>query len=171
MTPTQICERLKQRFGEAITGSLPADKHPRVHTTAEHWRPIAELLRYDQDMAFDWLSCLTAVDYPANHQLCAVYDLRSTGRGHRFAVKVFVSREQPTIASVADLWPAANWHEREAFDLFGIVFDGHPDLRRILLPDDWEGHPLRKDYVFPRQYQGVPVMTDDPEQVASGDSD
>ena len=161
MTPVEIAEQLTQRFGDAITESLPKDKHPRVHTTAEYWRPIAEFLRHDAAMAFDWLSCLTAVDYPEQGQLCAVYDLRSMRHGHRFAVKVYVSRERPTIASVADLWATANWHEREAFDLMGIVFEGHPDLRRILLPEDWQGYPLRKDYEFPAEYQGMPVTVED----------
>jgi NADH-quinone oxidoreductase subunit C len=71
-------------------------------------------------------------------------------------VKIFTPRNQPAVPSVADLWPAANWHEREAFDLLGIQFTNHPDPRRILLADDWVGHPLRKDYVFPRQVNGIP---------------
>ena len=75
---------------------------------------------------------------------------------HTFAVKVYCPRDAASIPSVADLWPAADWHEREAFDMFGIDFPGHPDLRRILCADDWEGFPLRKDYVFPREYHGIP---------------
>jgi NADH-quinone oxidoreductase subunit C len=156
MTPTQIVQHLTRKFGPAITQSLPEDKHPRVHTTAEAWRPMAEFLRADAELALDWLGCLTAVDYVADNKLCAVYDLFSTTHNHWFAVKVYVDRAHPHIPSVADLWPAADWHEREAFDLLGIVFDGHADLRRILLPEDWVGHPLRKDYVFPREYHGIP---------------
>ena len=156
MTPHQIIDALRSRFGEAILNALPEDKHPRVHVMAERWREVAEYLRGDPAMGFDWLSCLTAVDYVAENLLCCVYDLRSTGQGHAFAVKVFVDRATPVVPTVADLWPAADWHEREAFDMMGITFTGHPDLRRILLPEDWEGYPLRKDYVFPREYHGIP---------------
>lgn len=160
MTPVQIAELLKSKFGPAITESLPQDKHPRVHTTAGHWRAIAEFLRGEPSLDFDWLGCLTAVDYVADNQLCAVYDLYSTTQRHWFAVKVFVDRDRPRIPSIMDLWPAADWHEREAYDLMGIVFDGHSDLRRILLPEDWVGHPLRKDYQFPREYHGIPGTTE-----------
>ncbi len=156
MNPIEIATVLQQTMPEAVTESLPEDKHPRIHTTAAHWRPLAELLRRDERLAFDWLSCLTAVDYVADEQFAAVYDLRSTTQHHTFAVKVYVPRDEPRIATVMDLWPAADWHEREAYDLMGIVFEGHTDLRRILLPEDWQGHPLRKDYSFPRQYHGIP---------------
>ncbi|MEE9212639.1 MAG: NADH-quinone oxidoreductase subunit C [Phycisphaeraceae bacterium] len=160
MTPTEIARKLTERFDDAITASLPEDKHPRVHTTARYWRLIAEFLRFDRDLAFDWLGCLSAVDYVADNQLCVVYDLRSTRHGHWFTVKAYMDRKDPKIASVMDLWPAADWHEREAYDLMGIIFQGHADLRRILCPEDWVGHPLRKDYVFPRQYHGIPGTTE-----------
>ncbi|MCC7144871.1 MAG: NADH-quinone oxidoreductase subunit C [Phycisphaeraceae bacterium] len=156
MTGRQIAQKLHDRFGPWLIESLPDDLHPRVHIAAEHWRAVAEFLRQDPELDFDWLSCLTAVDYLAQGKLAGVYDLYSTTHGHEFAVKVIVDRQTAKIPSVMDLWPAADWHEREAFDLMGIVFDGHTDLRRILLPDDWEGYPLRKDYVFPASYQGIP---------------
>ena len=76
------------------------------------------------------------------------------------AIRVRTPRDNPHIPSVVDVWPAANWHEREAFDLLGIVFDSHPDLRRILCCDDWVGHPLRKDYEFPLEYHGIPAVTE-----------
>ena len=160
MDAQQIATKLVTQFGEAITASLPDDKHPRIHTTAEHWRAIAEFLRGDDALAFDFLACLTAVDYVADNQLCGVYDLYSAGRRHWFAAKVYVDRSDPHIPSVMDLWPAADWHEREAYDLMGITFDNHRDLRRILLPEDWVGHPLRKDYAFPREYHGIPGTTE-----------
>ncbi len=152
----QIAQHLTDRFGQAVTTALPADKHPRIHTTADAWRPIAEHLRNDSDLAFDWLACLSGVDYVTDGMLCVVYDLYSTTHRHRFAVKVYVDRNDPRVPSVMDLWPAADWHEREAYDLFGIIFEGHSDMRRILLPEDWQGHPLRKDYAFPREYHGIP---------------
>lgn len=156
MKPTDIARTLKDRFGPAIINSLPEDKHPRVHVMAGDWRAVAEFLRHDPAMAFDWLTCLTAIDYITDDLFCAAVDLQSTSHQHEFCVKVFVDRTNPVIPTVSDLWPAADWHEREAFDLMGIRFEGHPDLRRILCAEDWEGHPLRKDYVFPREYHGIP---------------
>ncbi len=162
MTPTQIATFLTERFGDAITASHPDDKHPRIHTTAGQWRIIAESLRHEPELSFDWLACLTAVDYVADEQLCCVYDLRSTIHNHWFAVKVIVSRAEPVMPTVSNIWPTADWHEREAFDMFGLKFTDHPDLRRILLPEDWEGFPLRKDYVFPKEYHGIPGTYDSP---------
>lgn len=160
MTPVEIAQKLVDRFGPAITKVLPRDKHPRVHVAAAQWRPIAEFLCRDEAMSFDWLGCLTAIDYVAENQICVAYELYSTRHDHWFAVKVYVDRAKPMIPSVMDLWPAADWHEREAYDLMGIDFTGHGDLRRILLPEDWVGHPLRKDYVFPREYHGIPGSTE-----------
>ncbi len=159
LTPAQVAAAVADRFGPSIlTGAFVADgeKHPRIHLPAAGWRPVAEFLRRDPALSFDWLACLGGVDYAADAQLAVVYDLWSFDHRHRFAVKAFADRADPRVPTVTDLWPAADWHEREAFDLFGIHFDGHPDPRRILLADDWVGHPLLKDYVFPRKYQGIP---------------
>lgn len=156
MTSEQIIQRLQTRFGPAILAAFPRDKHPRVHINAGEWRNVADYLRHDPALQLDWLQCLSGVDYATEGKMAVVYDLLSYDLRHGIAVKVFTSRENPAIATVCDLWPAANWHEREAYDLFGIDFPGHPDLRRILLADDWVGFPLRKDYVYPREYQGIP---------------
>ena len=152
----EIVDRLRTTFGGAITAAFVEDKHPRVHTDAGHWRAIAERLRHDPAFDFDWLANLTGLDYAAEGKMAVGYDLWSVGRRHRFAVKVFADRAVPAVPSVVDLWPTANWHEREAFDLLGIDFPGHPHLRRILMAEDWDGHPLRKDYAFPRSYHGIP---------------
>lgn len=156
MTAPQIAELLQKTFSSGIVAAFPADKHPRVHIEAPLWRQVAEFLHSDPSLKFDWLANLSGVDYAADQKLCVVYDLWSFDLRHRFAVKVYCPRDKTEIASVADLWPAANWHEREAFDMFGINFTGHPDLRRILLTEDWEGFPLRKDYQYPREYHGIP---------------
>lgn len=156
MTSPEIADRISQRFGDKIIASFPEDKHPRVHVNAENWRELAEFLLRDPSLELDWMQSLSGVDYVADDKMCCVYDLYSFELKHVFAVKVFCPRELPEIPSVADFWPAADWQEREAYDMFGITFPGHPDLRRILCADDWEGFPLRKDYIFPREYHGIP---------------
>jgi NADH-quinone oxidoreductase subunit C len=161
LSARQIIDLLAERFGGALLAAHAEGKHPRVHLAAEQWRPVAEFLRRDERLRFDWLANLSGVDYPAEGKLAVAYDLWSYALRHRFAVKVFCARENPRVATVSDLWRAADWHEREAYDMFGIVFEGHPDPRRILLPEDWVGFPLRKDYVFPTEYGGIPAESPD----------
>lgn len=156
MNPRDIAQIITEKFGKKVLESFPDDKHPRIHVNASDWREMAQFLHNDPRLQFDWLQNLSGVDYVADGKMCVIYDLFSFEHKHIFAVKVFCARETPAVPSVADLWPAADWHEREAYDMFGIDFPGHPDLRRILLADDWEGFPLRKDYVFPREYHGIP---------------
>jgi len=160
MTSQQIAGILQGKFGSKILAALPEDKHPRIHIDAADLRPIAEFMLRDPRLKLDWLQNLSGVDYVADDKMCVVYDLWSFDLGHIFAVKAYCRRSDPHVPSVADLWPAADWHEREAYDMFGIVFDGHPDLRRILCADDWEGFPLRKDYIFPREYHGIPASVE-----------
>lgn len=97
-----------------------------------------------QSLNFAHLMCLTSIDY--KDKLALVYNLYSYQTKEKIALKVFLDRNNPHVESVTEIWQAADWHEREAFDMMGMNFSGHPDLRRILLPDDWTGHPLRKDY-------------------------
>ncbi len=156
MTSSEIAKNISDKFGTRILQSFPDGKHPRVHVDASDWRALAQFLYADPRLKLDWMQSLSGVDYVADGKMASVYDLYSFDHKHVFAVKVFCPRERPEIPSVADLWPAADWQEREAYDMFGINFTGHPDLRRILCADDWEGFPLRKDYVFPREYHGIP---------------
>jgi NADH-quinone oxidoreductase subunit C len=156
MTPPEILQILAERFADIVSVAFIDDKHPRVHVDAPHVREVLEFLRHDPRLKMDWLRCLTGVDYVADEKLCVVYDLWSFDHKHIFAVKAFCPRSNPHLPTTVGLWSAADWQEREVFDLFGIVFDGHPDLRRILCADDWVGHPLRKDYIFPREYHGIP---------------
>lgn len=160
MTSQEIAAALTAKFGDKITASLPEDKHPRVHVDAGDWREVAEFLRNEPTLKMDWLANLSGVDYVADGKMAVVYDLWSFELRHSFAVKVYCPRENPHVCTVSDLWSIADWHEREAYDMFGIVFDGHPDLRRILMADDWEGYPLRKDYVYPREYHGIPASVE-----------
>jgi NADH-quinone oxidoreductase subunit C len=156
MTSSEIAKLMTDKFGARILQSFPDDKHPRVHVDAKDWREFARFIHDDPRLKLDWLQSLSGVDYVADGKMACAYDLYSFDHKHVFAVKVFCPRESPEIPSVVDLWPAADWQEREAYDMFGITFAGHPDLRRILCADDWEGFPLRKDYVFPREYHGIP---------------
>jgi NADH-quinone oxidoreductase subunit C len=109
---------------------------------------IVDVCRFLKDeRQFIRLSTITAVDrYPAEPRFEVVYHLHSVSRNQRLRVKCRLAGDNPEIDSVTGVWRAANWYERETFDLFGVRFRNHPDLRRIMLPDDWEGHPLRKDY-------------------------
>ena len=160
MTSKEIALVLEEQFVGKILQSFPDDKHPRIHVDASEWRPIAEFMRRDPRLQLDWLANLSGVDYVADGKMCVVYDLWSFELRHSFAVKAYCPRDNPHMPSVCDLWRAADWHEREAFDMLGIIFDSHPDLRRILCADDWEGYPLRKDYVFPREYHGIPASVE-----------
>lgn len=110
-------------------------------------RSICEFLRSDSELHFNFLVDVTAVDrYPVEPRFEVVYHLRSMKTGERVRLKARVPGDNPRIESVVGLWPVADMLEREVFDLFGVHFLGHPNLRRLLMPDDWEGHPLRKDY-------------------------
>jgi NADH-quinone oxidoreductase subunit C len=132
MTTQQLAKAIQDKFGAKILAAFPDDKHPRVHINAENWRDLASFLLNEPAIKLDWLANLSGVDYVADDKMCVVYDLWSFDHRHSFAVKVFTPRNKPSVPSVTDLWPAADWHEREAYDMFGIDFPGHPDLRRIL---------------------------------------
>ena len=157
MTAPEILTIVKERFGDAVVeAKTEGVLDPFIVVKPETVAEIATFLRDDERMKFDSLMCLSGMDYTGG-KLGVVYHLDSIALTHKITLKVQVTVDQPHVASVARVWHCADWHEREAFDLFGIVFDGHPDLRRILLPDDWEGHPLRKDYQVPTFYNGMKV--------------
>ncbi len=133
--------------GDAITEAYinRASGHvPTLVVVREKWKEVAVLLKEDPAFAFDYLRVLSFVDYKT--ELEVVYQFYSFRNEHQIAIRVKTDREKAEVPSVAGLWKAADWNEREAYDLMGIHFEGHPDLRRILLPDDWAGYPLRKDY-------------------------
>jgi NADH-quinone oxidoreductase subunit C len=154
-----IHERLTRRFSEKVTGANLDAASPFAVVATESLAEIAAWCQSDPELSFDNLMCLGAADYPKETppRFEVVYHLLSYQHGHVFALKVHLPRENPAVASVESLWGVANWHEREAFDMFGIAFTGNSDLRRILLPDDWTGHPLRKDWVDPEFYNGMHV--------------
>ncbi len=130
----------------------------RLTLPAEQILPVCEFLWKNPATYFDSLSCLTAIDQgPEAGKMEVIYTLYSIPNHLTLHLRVILDRSSPTISSVSSIWRTADWHEREAFDLLGVQFSGHPDLRRILLPEDWEGHPLRKDYVEQSKYHGIQV--------------
>jgi NADH-quinone oxidoreductase subunit C len=157
MIAQEIAQILRDRFpGVIVDAKTEGVLDPWIRVSPDRIAEIAAFLRDDERLAFDSLMCLSGVDYMEG-RLGVVYHLDSTTRRHKITLKVEVPVVHPHCQSVDEVWKTAGWHEREVFDLFGIVFDGHPDLRRILLPDDWEGYPLRKDYQVPEYYHGMKV--------------
>ena len=140
----EIRGKLAEKFGERVGPLAPANKDPFLVVQAAD---IVEFCRYlKSDLGFDCLMNLSAIDWPKRNQIEVVYHLWSYSQRHAFILKVALDRAKPEIASLEPVWKAADWLEREQYDLLGVNFVGHPDLRRIMLPDDWVGHPLRKDY-------------------------
>ena len=126
--------------------------------SARHLLTLMSFLHSDDKLYFDSLSAITGIDNgPESGQMEVIYNLYSIPNDRHLMVKVLLDREEPVTTSLCIIWKAADWHERETYDLLGIHFEGHEDLRRILLPADWEGHPLRKDYEEQTYYRGVKV--------------
>jgi NADH-quinone oxidoreductase subunit C len=159
-----LVKKLKSQFGEAVGDASEFIGQLSITVDGARIVEICDFLRLDQDTPFNYLSDVTCVHYPDRWDAPfeIVYNLFSISTNERVRLKV---RTSDTVDSVTGVWPAANWLEREVFDLFGIRFAGHPDLRRLLLPPDWEGHPLRKDY--PLEFvenawteQHLPVMSE-----------
>ena len=123
---------------------------------------VCQLLHEHTTTYFDHLACLSAIDNGLEAgSMEVVYTLYSIPNDFHLTLKVLIDRANPVVPTVSDIWRGANWHEREAFDLFGIQFDNHPDLRRILLPADWVGYPMRKDYVEDTSYHGLTIKHPD----------
>ncbi|MBU0743427.1 NADH-quinone oxidoreductase subunit C [bacterium] len=184
MEATAIHELLKRRFGDDVLDFV--DGHGQgARVAAARVAEIAQVLRDEDELDFESLMCLTGLDWDGydesgkgksvgilgydelgkpetsdrvgEGELGVAYALYSHRHGHKFCLYARVPRQAPEVPSVSRVWPTAAWHEREAFDLVGVRFTGHPDLRRILLDDDWAGHPLRKDYQMPGVWQEVPL--------------
>lgn len=174
MTPEQIQQLLAEKFGaQKITGANLQAIDPWIEVSPAAILEVARFLRDDERLRFEHLNDLCGVDYcepdakkaaKFGHEphVEVVYHLSSYELKHKITIKVKLPRwkndaagELPEVDSVASIWGIADWHEREAYDLVGIRFLGHPNLRRILCPEDWVGHALRKDYDFPLEYHGI----------------
>lgn len=144
MSARAVVERLKETCGDGVAVVTDAGAESRLRSSRDCLRQLIEALLAD---GYDLFIDLFAVDYPSRpERFEVVYQLARMNGPERAFVHVAVPEETPVVPTVSDLVAGANWPEREAYDLFGLRFEGHPDLRRILLPDDWQGHPLRKDY-------------------------
>lgn len=170
--PEEIFEILKSQFADAIieiTADLPTE--PIISIESDKIREIFQFLHDNEELKFNSLMNLSGVD-DANGEkvkdgndneiiqggtLSIYYHFYSIELKHKITLKVSTDRENPSIPSVESIYKTADWYEREVYDMYGIVFSGHPDLRRILMPDDWEGFPLRKDYQNPEYYNGMKV--------------
>jgi NADH-quinone oxidoreductase subunit C len=142
-----VLQKLREFAPEAIQAIQDFRGELTISIDARDLRRICEFLRAATSLSFRFLSDLTAADhYPNEPRFEMVYHLFSIENSSRLRLKTQVGGTDPKVDSLVPVWPSANAFEREVFDLFGIRFEGHPDLRRILLPEDWEGHPLRKDY-------------------------
>ena len=166
-------DRLQQRFGAAIAGSNLDALDPWIEVTPGGLLDVCGYLRDEPTLQFDFLNSITVVDYfepdakkaakvTWQPHLEVVYHLFSMAHKTSLVVKVMLPRwkgdkpgELPEVPTVSNLWATADWHEREAYDLSGVRFTGHANLRRILCPEDWAGHPLRKDYEMPLEYHGI----------------
>ena len=173
MSGQAFVERLKQRFANHITGSNLEALDPWIEVAPAGLLEVCRYLRSEPDLRFDMLNCITVVDYfepdpkkaaklDWQPHLEVVYHLWSLPHKTSLVLKVMLPRwkddregELPEVPSVSCVWRTADWHERECYDLSGVMFTGHPDLRRILCPEDWVGHPLRKDYEMPLEYHGI----------------
>ena len=139
-----LVKRYKERFGDAIREAWIDRKQAILVVAREKLVEIAVYSRDDEK--FDWLSDLTAVDWPKREQrFDIVLNMYSMEKNERLRLKVYASADE-RVPSVQGVWATANWEEREVYDMFGVVFEGHPELKRILMPDEWQGYPLRKDY-------------------------
>ncbi|MCB0221762.1 MAG: NADH-quinone oxidoreductase subunit C [Chrysiogenetes bacterium] len=175
MTSDEIIERLVKQFGDDKVTRVQAEGCPQPHALvpAELIQDVAKFLRDDPDLDCKFLATIAATDWLAGERKVKVgdeerveeikaridvaYNFSSLTKKHRVNVKVTVDRDKPEVPTLTGVFIAADWHEREQYDLLGVNFKGHPDLRRLMMPEGWVGHPLRKDYEQMSEWQGIPT--------------
>ena len=152
-----LTETLKTRFGEVHISLKEGKMRPEILISPAVMREVAFFLRDEEGLRFNYLMCLSGIHYKTKKedQLAVVYHLNAMQLGYKLNLKVLLHIENPRLSSVEQVWKTADWHEREIYDMYGIEFEGHPDMRRILCPDDWTGYPLRKDYEPQNSYGGI----------------
>lgn len=142
---------LKGKFGRAMLDSRIAGDELVIKLNRDRLFDFCRFAHQEEKLSFDYLRCLSGVDYPDWFEV--VYHLYSMKHGSKITLKVPLPKDDPVVASATPVWQGADWHEREAAEMFGIVFEGHPDPRKLLLVEDWEDHPLRKDYRLPYEFE------------------
>ena len=155
MDAAAIQQRLKAQFSAGVGDVTLEVTDPWIVIEPGAIADVCAFLKKDPDLAFDCLSNETGVDYKAEGHIQIVYHLFSYKHRRFIVLKVNAPRDNPVVPTVENVWKAANWLEREIYDLLGVVFEGHCDLRRLLMPEDWIGYPLRKDFVEPEEYHGI----------------
>jgi NADH-quinone oxidoreductase subunit C len=155
MKASEIYEKVAQEFPGVTSDFNGEAMDPYFKVDSAPIKEVCICLRDDPDLKFEVLSDLTALDFPKENKIQVVYHLQSYTLRHLMVLKVDLPRDEPRITTMERVWKVANWFEREVFDLFGVIFEGHSDLRRIMLPEDWQGHPLRKDYLEQEEYDGI----------------
>ncbi|MDG2306355.1 MAG: NADH-quinone oxidoreductase subunit C [Candidatus Binatia bacterium] len=155
MDATEIHRRLRERHGNSVLPEVAEAEWAIVEVLPAAVAEACRHLKEDPEIAFDCLSNLTAVDRKADDLIDVYYHLYSYEHRHKLTLKASCPRLDPVLPTVSTVWPIGDWLEREAFDLMGVNFIGHGDLRRLLMPEDWVGHPLRKDFVEPEEYHGI----------------
>jgi NADH-quinone oxidoreductase subunit C len=152
--PPEVAEKIKAQFPDAVQDIITFRGEVTLVVDPEHIVEVATTCRDTPGLAFNMLFDLAGVDYwPEQPRFAVAYTLFSLMHNHFVRLKVYTPGSKPTLPTITGVWPGAQWPEREVYDMFGITFEGHPDMRRILLPYDWTGHPLRKDY--PLGYEEV----------------
>jgi len=155
----EIKSLIVAHFGETIVEfENTATLQPQLTIASKNIASVCLFLRDTENLYFDYLTCLTGIDNGSEkNTMEIIYHLYSIPYNHSIVLKVELPRETPEIPTVCTIWRSADWHEREAYDMYGIQFIGHPDLRRILMPADWIGFPMRKDYIEQDEYHGIKV--------------
>ena len=154
-TNEHIAELLIQQFSDDINKELSSQDHIQIQS--KNWLVISTYLRDDPACLFDSLQCITGVDLGEESDLEVRYNLHSMTHRHAVEIRISCPRNKAKVSSVESIWRIGDWFERETYDMYGIEFEGHRDLTRILLPEDWEGWPLRKDYEVQETYHGIVV--------------
>ena len=156
MTSIEIKETLDRQFPGSVIENIDLAEN-QLELKPDQWLEIATFLKNDPGLSFDQLECVTGIDTGEDGPLQSRYNLHSMEHRHKIEVVISLDRSNPKVASIEQVWRVGDWFERETYDMFGIIYEGHRDLRRILCPEDWEGWPLRKDYETQQTYHGIVV--------------
>lgn len=164
MDITEIHQALVSHFGDEVIRGLTAVEEgirdPFLTVAGDEIDRVGLFCRVEPGLAFDFCQSITGLD--TGETVTCVYHLYSYRHLHTLVLKTTTPRAEPVLPSCVSVWPAVDWYEREVYDLFGVRFEGHPDLRRLLLPEDWVGHPGLKDYVEQPTYRGIPTTRENP---------